>query len=79
MAEDLWKPCTLTRAGHGKRAQALPLHSGLIVQLVLVHILGSALSQWLPEALEDAVPLLQRQLQILLQRERTQLVRQPAG
>ena len=52
--------------------QALPLHSGLIVQLVLVHAVGRALRQWLPEALKDAVPLLQRQLKILLQRECTQ-------
>lgn len=61
--------------------QALPLHSGLIVQLVLVHAVGSALCQWLPEALKDAVPLLQRQLKILLQRERvhTEPVVQPAS
>lgn len=56
----------------GGEGQALPLYSGLVVQLVLVHAVGSALSQWLPEALEDAIPLLQCQLKVLLQRVCTQ-------
>jgi hypothetical protein len=55
----LWKSCTLARAREGRQVWALPLHGGLIVQLVLVHTVGRALSQWLSEALQDAVPLLQ--------------------
>lgn len=46
---------------------ASPLHSGLIVQLVLVQAALRVLGQGLPDALQDALPLIQGLLHLLLQ------------
>lgn len=48
---------------------ASPLHGGLIVQLVLVRALLRAPGQRLPDALQDAPPLVQRQPHVLLRAE----------
>lgn len=62
-----WLHC-LGPQGKG-RGRASPLHGGLAVQLVLVDAVRGALGQRLPEALEEALPLLQGQLQVLLRGE----------
>lgn len=76
LPSDYLSPLISTEAGHlrGPRSpRSLPLHGGLIVQLVLVQTLLRALGQRLPDALQDALPLVQRQPHVFLREEHSTL------